>query len=86
MHLHLQSGEQATLAFAHVQFEQIPLHKHLTSSRQALDTSGMVIKLVTRNSIFWSNNIVHRGGKHLLHLYAGRPNSSLIHRMFAMLW
>ena len=40
----LQSGGQAILAFAHVQFEQFPLHEHLTSSRQALDTSGMVIQ------------------------------------------
>ena len=40
----LQSSEQAILAFAHVQFEQFPLHKHLTSSQQALDTLGMVIQ------------------------------------------
>ena len=44
MHWHLQSGEQAILAFAHIQFEQFPLHEHLISSRQALDTLGMVIQ------------------------------------------
>ena len=31
-------------AFAHVQFEQSPLQWHLISSRQALETSGMVIQ------------------------------------------
>ncbi len=44
LHLHLQRGEQTILAFAHVQFEQFPLHEHLTSSRHALDTSGIVIQ------------------------------------------
>ena len=47
MHLQLQSGEQAILAFAHVQFEQSPLQWHLTSSRQALEASGILIQTGT---------------------------------------
>ena len=35
------------LAFIYVQFEQSPLQEHFTSSRQALDTSGIVIQTGT---------------------------------------
>jgi len=41
--LHLQSGEQGRLDLTHVQFKQFPLQQHFTNSRQAFETSGMVI-------------------------------------------
>ena len=43
------------LAFAHVQFEQSPLQEHFISSRQALDTSGIVIQTGTHEF----NHLVH---------------------------
>ena len=46
-HLQLQSSEQATLTFAHVQLEQSPIQLHLTSSRQALESSGILIQTGT---------------------------------------
>ena len=42
VHLHLQRGEQTTSAFAHLQIVHSPLHEHLMSSLQVLDTSGIV--------------------------------------------
>ncbi len=46
VHLHLKSGEQSRFALPHLQFEQSPLHVHLISSLQDLETSGIVIQLV----------------------------------------
>ena len=49
MHLQLQSGKQAILAFAYVyvQFKQSPLQWHLTSLWLTLETSGILIQTGT---------------------------------------
>ena len=78
----LQSGEQAILAFAHVQFEQFQTFDKFTTSLRHFgdgDPNGCP------GIRYFGPRIVHREGKHLLHLYAGCPNSSMIYRMFAML-
>ena len=71
--MHLQSGEQATCALAHLQFEHSPLQTHLLSSMQALQTSRIVIDTCSHVSPFlaqaksWGEGICGRDCAHVVH-------------------
>lgn len=53
LHLQLQRGEQARLAFVdlHLAIVQSPLQEHFISSLYALETSGMVIQTGTHDFV-----------------------------------
>ena len=51
LHLQLHSGEQAKLAFPHLQLVQSPLQEHLISSLHAFETSGIVIQTGCRDCV-----------------------------------